>query len=104
MPKKKGCTSKKAKHPRIVEAERKKTLAKKDEEFKQQILKKMADPTLLIDTVKEVQKEVSGEEDTITAEIITTSTRLVKNAIPESTNLLLSDKTGLGKDYITKKH
>ena len=103
MSKKKGRTPKKAKHPRIVEAELKKTLAEKDEEFKQQILKKMADPTLLVDIVKEVQKEVSGEEDTITAEIITTSTRLVKNAIPESTNLLLSDKTGLGKDYITKK-
>ncbi len=60
-------------------------------------------PELFVKTIKEVQKEVAGEEDTIAALIIVTTTRLVDNAISESTNLLLSDKTGLGKDHITKK-
>lgn len=93
----------KSKHPNVVEAERQRTLAEKQQEQVKKIKEKMKDPNLLIDTIKEIQKQVTGEEDTITAQIIITSTRLVKNAIPESTNLLLSDKTGLGKDYITKK-
>ena len=50
----------------------------------------MKDPNLLINTVKEIQKEVAGEEDTIIAEIIIATTRLVKGAISESRNLLLS--------------
>ncbi len=110
MPEEKGCTPKKAKHPRIVEAERqkeleqkKKTITDQEQEMVEKIKKKMKDPNLLVDTVKEVQKEVAGEEETIIAIIIVTSTRLVKNAIPESVNLFLSDKTGLGKDHVTKK-
>ena len=73
---------------------------KLQEKRRQELLEK---PDLIINIIKEVQKEVSGEEDTIIAEIIIATTRLVKNSIPESTNLLLSDKTGLGKDWTTKK-
>ena len=82
---------------------KKKTIETKENELVKQIKEKMADPNLLVDTIKEIGKEVEGEEDTILTEIIVASTRLVKNAIPESTNLLLSDKTGLGKDWVTKK-
>jgi len=63
----------------------------------------MADPNLLLDTVEEIQKEVAGEEDTIISEIIVATTRLVKGATPESKNLFLSDKTGVGKDWATMK-
>jgi hypothetical protein len=80
-----------------------KTIAEKEEKKVEQILAELKSPSLLVDTVKEVQKHVAGEEDTIIAEIIVATTRLVKNSIPESTNLLLSDTTGIGKDYTTKK-
>jgi predicted transcriptional regulator len=81
-----------------------KTIAEKEKETLAKIQRKMKDPRLLVDTIKEVQNNgVAGEEDTILAEIIVATTRLVENAIPESTNLLLSDKTGLGKDHTTKK-
>lgn len=61
-------------------------------------------PDFLVKTIKEIQNEgVAGEEDTILALIIIAITRLVKNAIAESTNLLLSDDTGIGKDFTTKK-
>ncbi len=74
----------------------------KDEHEKQK--KFLKDPELLIKTIKEVQNNgVAGEEDTIITLIIIASTRLVKNATPESRNLLLSDTTGIGKDHTTKK-
>ena len=82
---------------------RKKTIAEKDKEFVEKVQKAMADPNLLVDTIKEIQKEVSGEEDTIISEIIVATTRLVKGSIPESKNLFLSDTTGIGKDHVTKK-
>ena len=63
----------------------------------------LSDPAILPNAVKEIQKEVAGEEDTIIALILIATTRLVKNAIPESKNLLLSDTTGVGKDHVTKK-
>jgi len=64
-----------------------KDLEKLDKEDVDKIKQKMADPNLLVDTVKETQKEVSGEEDTIISEILVATTRLVKGAIPESKNL-----------------
>lgn len=82
---------------------RKKTIAEKNAGTIEEIEKAMVDPNLLINTVKEIQKEVAGEEDTIIAEIIIATTRLVKGAIAESRNILLSDTTGIGKDYTTKK-
>ncbi len=82
---------------------RKKTIEEKDKEFADNIKKAMANPSFLVDVLKEIQKEVAGEEDTIIAQIIVATTRLVKGAIPESKNLFLSDTTGIGKDYVTKK-
>lgn len=81
---------------------RNKTIAEKDDETLKKIKVSMTDPNFLINTIKEIQKEVNGEIDTIIALIIIANTRLVKNAIPESRNFFLSDKTGLGKDWITK--
>ncbi len=81
-----------------------KTIAQEEEETKREIINKMKEPTFLVDIIKEVQNNgVAGEEDTIASLIIVATTRRVKNAIPESTNLLLSDKTGVGKDWTTKK-
>ena len=74
--------------------------AKKQETQERKILE---DPGLLVNTIKEVQKEVSGEEDTIASLVIVENTRLVKNASAESRNLFLSDLTGVGKDYTTDK-
>lgn len=82
---------------------KKETIKEKEDKDIEKIKQKMADPNLLVDTIKEIQKEVAGEEDTIISEIIVTTTRLVKGAIPESKNLFLSDVTGIGKDYVTKK-
>jgi len=80
------------------------TIKEKEKETLKKIKDKMKDPNLLVDTIKEAQNNgVAGEEDTIVAITIIATARLVKNAIPESTNLLLSDKTGLGKDFTTKK-
>ena len=73
------------------------------EEEAQQIEDYISNPDLITQLIQEVQISVSGEEDTIIAIILIATTRLVKNAIPESTNLLLSDTTGLGKDHVTKK-
>lgn len=61
------------------------------------------DPKFIIYIVEEIQKEVAGEEDTIIAEIMVATTRLVSGAMPESKNLFLSDVTGIGKDWVTKK-
>ena len=80
-----------------------KTIAEGDKKDFDKIKEKMRDPNLLIDVVREVQKEVAGEEDTILAEIIVATTRLVSGASPESKNLFLSDKTGIGKDFTTSK-
>jgi hypothetical protein len=106
------------KHPAVREAERIKELEESqktyetteavlqressDEEREEEI-EYLTKPDLLVQTIKEVQKDVAGEEDTIAAISIITATRLVDNSIPESTNLLLSDKTGLGKDHTTKR-
>jgi len=75
-----------------------------DPQFKIEVQKEKKKPGFLVDVIEEVKKEgVSGEEDTILALIILSMTRLVKGSRPESKNLLLSDVTGIGKDYVTKK-
>ena len=123
--------NKKAKHPKEVEAERKKEQKELEEykrlrnkfakaelgdqlktvmygpgptpEEKEKCISILKKPSLLVDTTIEVKKEVAGEEDAIISEIIVSNTRLVKGASPESKNLFLSDKTGIGKDHVTKK-
>lgn len=53
---------------------------------------------------EEIHKEgVVGQEQAIRALILTLSLTKVKNARPTSSNLLVSDKTGAGKDWITRK-
>ncbi len=76
-------------------------IVKEEAEEREKLLR---DPGFLVKTINEVQNNgVSGEEDTIIAEIIIASTRLVEGASAESKNLFLSDKTGIGKDFLTKK-
>ena len=66
-------------------------------------LNKLKDPKLLLNIVKEIQKEgVIGEEETIFVLINKIMLRIV-NADPTSSNIIISDETGGGKDYIVKK-
>jgi len=65
--------------------------------------KKMSSPELMKYIIEEVQKEgVVGEEDSITVLTLKIMLRLVKNANPTSSNVLVSDQTGGGKDFLTK--
>lgn len=66
-------------------------------------IEKMKDSCLIKLIVDEVQKEgVIGEEDTIMAMILKIMLRLVKNATPTSSNVVISDESGGGKDWIIK--
>lgn len=66
-------------------------------------IEKMKKPDLLIQIIKEVQKEgLIGEEDTILAITLKIMLRLVKNATPTSSNVVISDRSGGGKDWLTK--
>jgi hypothetical protein len=64
---------------------------------------KLKDPLLLVNIVKEIQKEgIVGEEDTILALIMKIMLRYVKDVDATSSNLVVSDKSGGGKDYIVE--
>lgn len=66
-------------------------------------MSKLNDPKLIKHIINEVQaRGVIGEEESITALTIKIMLRLVKNADPTSSNVLVSDKTGGGKDFLTK--
>ena len=53
---------------------------------------------------KEISKKVVGEEETIkTILLICLGGMLTRNAEPTSTNLMVNDESGAGKDYIVKK-
>ena len=85
-------------------------MPRKEKSFKEIMAKekemqdKMRDPKLVKLIVDEVKKEgVVGEEDTIMALILKISLRLVKNATPTSSNLLVSDISGGGKDHLVKR-
>lgn len=70
----------------------------------QEQINKLKDTELLLNIVKEIQKEgVIGEEETQFVLINKIMLRLVENAEPTSSNLIVSDETGGGKDYIVKK-
>lgn len=73
-------------------------------EIEQDLIDILKDPNLLIITTIEIQEAegIAGEEDTIIVGIIVANTRLVKEAFAESKNLFFSDKTGVGKDRVTK--
>jgi len=62
----------------------------------------LQDKNLLLNIVKEVKKLVAGNDDIILALINTICLRLVINANPTSSNVLVSDDSGSGKDWITK--
>ena len=63
---------------------------------------KMKDKALIKHIIDEVHKQgVVGEEDSITVLTLKIMLRLVKNANPTSSNILVSDKTGGGKDFLT---
>ena len=66
-------------------------------------IEKMRDKALMRYIINEVHKEgVVGEEDSITILTLKIMLRLVKNAQPTSSNVLVSDQTGGGKDFLTK--
>ncbi len=92
-----------AKHRKDITKEELKTATEEGMKEEQKTIDYLRDPKFIIYIVEEVQKEVSGEEDTIISEIIVSNTRLVENVNPESKNLFLSDLTGIGKDHVTKK-
>lgn len=62
----------------------------------------LQDKDLLYNIVKEVNKKVAGNEDMILALIIKICLRLVVNANPTSSNVLISDNSGSGKDWTTQ--
>jgi hypothetical protein len=72
--------------------------ALKEEKEMQKCLK---NKNLLVNIIKEIHKEgVVGEEDSMLALIIKFMLRLVPDAIPTSSNILISDKSGGGKDHL----
>ena len=63
--------------------------------------KYLKDPMLLVNIVDEIQKEgVVGEEDTVLCLILKVMLRHVKCADATSSNVVVSDKSGGGKDFI----
>lgn len=60
-------------------------------------------PDLMSKYVVEVHKKVVGEDDTIaTILLVTLGGKLTRNASPTSTNLMVNDDSGAGKDYIVR--
>ena len=60
----------------------------------------LKDPVLVPLIIDEIHKEVVGETDTILALININSVRLVKNAQPTSSNIILNSKSRAGKDHV----
>jgi hypothetical protein len=71
-----------------------------EDEYKKADLLKKSD--LLLKIIKEVQKNVVGEEESIMVIVNKIALRLVKNAHATSSNILVSDKSGGGKDNLVK--
>lgn len=70
-------------------------------EHEKKALESLKEPKLLFNIVKEIQKEgVIGEENTILCLIAKIMLRLVENATPTSSNIIVSDETGGGKDFV----
>jgi len=66
-------------------------------------LKILKTPKLLDNVVKEIQKKVVGEIETIKTIFLATCGRLVTNATKTSYNLMINDESGSGKDWVTDK-
>jgi len=98
-------TKKNLKHPKEIEAKRYKTIKERQDADVKKIKQKMADPNLLLDTVKEIQQSgVAGEEDTILAQIIVTSSRLVKMLYQKAQTFYYQIKQGLEKTMLLRRH
>ena len=70
----------------------------------QAMIDELKDPELLFNIIKEVHKEgVVGEEDTILVLTLKASLRLVCDAKAESSNIVVSDVSGGGKDYLVER-
>lgn len=66
-------------------------------------LKMLQDPKLLLRIIREIKQEgIMGEEDSMICIIIKMMLRLVNNAKASSSNLIVSDASGSGKDIIVK--
>jgi len=66
--------------------------------------KKLADPNLLTNLIKEVQKTgVKGEKKTILIIAIKQAIRYLKHSHPTSSNLIITGSPGMGKDEVTKQ-
>lgn len=64
-------------------------------------IKELKDPDLLLHIVEELgNRGIKGEEDTLLVLINKTMLRLVKNSTPTSGNIVVSDESGSGKDWI----
>ena len=61
----------------------------------------LQDKNLLYNIIKEIKKKVAGNEDVMLALIVKICLRLVNNANPTSSNVLISDDSGSGKDWVT---
>jgi len=72
-------------------------------ELTKEEVKALKSPTLLFDLLQEVSKEgVVGEERAQLGIALKIALRLVTNATETSSNLIVSDKTGGGKDHLVK--
>jgi hypothetical protein len=66
-------------------------------------LEALKDPNLIEAFVKEYSKRITREKETIrTLFILTLGGSLVENAEPTSSNLMINDETGAGKDFIAR--
>lgn len=84
-------------------------MPKKDESFKKALKQEkdmqgeLKKPELLFNIIKEAQKDgVVGNEYTMLALIMKIMLRLVCDARAESSNMVVSDESGGGKDFITE--
>ena len=67
------------------------------------LISPLKNPNLLDIIVKEIQKKVVGETETIKTIFLATCGRLVENATKTSYNLMINDESGAGKDWVTEK-
>lgn len=73
-------------------------------EHLENIHRELSDPKLLFNIIREINNAgVLGEQLNILTLIIKISLRLVSNANPTSSNILVSDATGAGKDHLIKQ-
>lgn len=80
-----------------------KEIVENKEQLEKKGIERLKNPLLLIEIIKTVQDGgVCGEEDTILTLVNKNNLRLVKGHKPTSSNTIVSDKTGAGKDVVTK--